>query len=166
MAEDADGVGGYIVGALDTLAFEARLESEWWPRLRRRYADPSGDPAGWSLDQVRAWQIHHPRPPPARITQPHPSHLHINLLPRLQGQGLGRALIDAWLDRIATAGSRGVHLGVSPANHRALRFYRAYGFEAFRFPRPRPNPDTIYFVKTMSALPAPRPPPPPASSRG
>src|SRR5580700_2330225 len=37
VAEDAVGVGGYIVGALDTQAFEARLESEWWPGLRGRY---------------------------------------------------------------------------------------------------------------------------------
>jgi ribosomal protein S18 acetylase RimI-like enzyme len=153
VAEDAQGVGGYIVGALDTLAFEARLEGEWWPPLRRRYVDPVGDPATWSLDQLRAWQVHHPRPPPARITGPYPSHLHINLLPRLQGQGLGQALIDAWLARIAAAGSRGVHLGVSPANHRALRFYRTCGFEEFRFPRPRPDPDAIYFVRTLSGRP-------------
>ncbi|MFI4936679.1 MAG: hypothetical protein ACHP7N_18915, partial [Caulobacterales bacterium] len=103
VVEDASGVGGYIVGALDTLAFEARLEAEWWPALRRDYADPTGDPKSWSLDQVRAYQVHHPRPPPARITDPYPSHLHINLLPHLQGRGLGQALIDAWLARIAAA---------------------------------------------------------------
>jgi ribosomal protein S18 acetylase RimI-like enzyme len=149
VAEDASGVGGYILGALDTLGFEARLEAEWWPALRLRYADPSGDPARWSVEQLRAYQIHHPHPPPARITGPYPSHLHINLLPRLQGRGLGKAMIDAWLARIAAAGSRGVHLGVSPANHRALRFYAAYGLEAFRFPRPRAAPDTIYFVRSL-----------------
>ena len=149
VVEDAVGVGGYILGALDTLAFEARLEAEWWPALRRDYADPTGDPKTWDLDQLRAYQIHHPRPPPARITDPYPSHLHINLLPRLQGRGLGQAMIDAWLARVAAAGSRGVHLGVSPANHRALRFYRAYGLEEFRFPRPKPNPDAIYFVRSL-----------------
>jgi len=149
VAQDAAGVGGYIVGALDTLAFEARLEQGWWPDLRRRYPDPTGDPQRWSLDEVRAWQIHHPRAPPARITDPYPSHLHINLLPHLQGQGLGKALIDAWLARIAAAGSRGVHLGVSPANHRAIRFYRAYGFDEFRFPRPKPEADALYFVKAL-----------------
>jgi ribosomal protein S18 acetylase RimI-like enzyme len=149
VVEDEDGVGGYIVGAADTLAFEARMEAEWWPALRRRYPEPGGDPHGWDLDEIRAWQIHHPRPPPARITQPYPSHLHINLLPRLQGQGLGRALIDRWLERMRAVGSRGVHLGVSPENHRALGFYRAWGFEEFRFPRPRPEPQTIWFVTTL-----------------
>lgn len=150
VVEDGEGVGGYIVGALDTLAFEARMDAEWFPALRRQYPDPGDDPAGWRLDEVRAWQIHHPRPPPARIAEPYPSHLHINLLPRLQGQGLGQALIDAWLARIDAAGSRGVHLGVSAANHRALRFYRAYGLEEFRFPRPKPEPDAIYFVRSFA----------------
>lgn len=149
VVEDAAGVGGYIVGALDTSAFEARLEAEWWPALRRDYADPTGDPKTWDLDQVRAYQIHHPRPPPPRITERYPSHLHINLLPRLQGQGFGQALIDAWLARIAAAGSRGLHLGVSSVNHRALRFYRAYGLEEFRFPQPKPDPAAIYFVRSL-----------------
>jgi ribosomal protein S18 acetylase RimI-like enzyme len=150
VAEDDEGVGGYIVGALDTLTFEARLEAEWWPALRHRYADPTGDPAKWGLDEVRAWQIHHPRPPPARITDPYPSHLHINLLPRLQARGMGQALLDRWLARLAAAGSRGVHLGVSPANHRAIRFYRAYGLDEFRFPRPKPEPDALYFVRSFA----------------
>jgi len=147
--EDREGVGGYILGAVDTLAFEARLEAEWWPALRRAYADPAGDPNAWGLDEVRAYQIHHPRPPPARITRPYPSHLHIDLLPRLQGRGFGKALIDRWLDHLRRAASRGVHLGVSDENHRAIRFYRAYGFEEFRFPNPKPEPDGLYFVMAL-----------------
>lgn len=153
VAEDAVGVGGYILGAADTLDFEARMEGEWWPALRARYPDPGGDPQGWGLDEVRSHQIHHPRAPPARITAPYPSHLHINLMPRLQGRGMGKALIDRWLERMREVGSRGVHLGVSPQNHRAIRFYRTYGFDEFRFPRPRPEPDALYFVTT---LPSPR----------
>jgi ribosomal protein S18 acetylase RimI-like enzyme len=147
--EDREGVGGYILGAVDTLAFEARLEAEWWPALRRKYADPTGEPKQWGLDEMRSYQIHHPRPPPSRITDPYPSHLHIDLLPRLQGRGFGKALIDRWLDHVRQAGSRGVHLGVSVENHRAIRFYRRYGFDEFRFPNPRPEPDSLYFVMAL-----------------
>src|SRR5690349_11657833 len=35
-----DGQGravGYVLGALDTVAFAARCETEWWPALRRRH---------------------------------------------------------------------------------------------------------------------------------
>ncbi|MFT4184559.1 MAG: GNAT family N-acetyltransferase, partial [Rhizobium sp.] len=37
VAEDEEGVCGYIAGVFDTVAFEDRLEREWWPQLRERY---------------------------------------------------------------------------------------------------------------------------------
>ncbi len=48
VAEDEAGVGGYIVGALDSRAFEERLEADWWPALRDRYPAP---PSELPLDQ-------------------------------------------------------------------------------------------------------------------
>ncbi len=53
VAEDGNGVGGYIVGTLDTRDFEARLEQDWWPALRRRYPAPEGEPKRWDADQRR-----------------------------------------------------------------------------------------------------------------
>ena len=53
---------------------------------------------------------------------------HIDLLPAVQGGGNGRLLITALLDALREAGARGVHLGVDPANARALGFYRHLGF--------------------------------------
>ena len=135
VAEDEHGVAGYIVGALDTRAFEARLERDWWPALRARYADPSGrPPESWTADEMRAWLIHHPYPTPERVLADHPSHLHINLLPRLQGQGMGKALMDRFLGALRAAGSPGVHLGTGEANVRARRFYDLYGFSTVERP--------------------------------
>jgi ribosomal protein S18 acetylase RimI-like enzyme len=147
--EDEAGVAGYIVGTLDTPAFEARLEAQWWPALRERYADPAGNPAGWNLDEIGAWQIHHPRPASARLTEPYPSHLHINLRPRLQGQGLGKAMIETWLAAMRKAGSRGVHLGVSVRNERGLAFYPKLGFTEFQWPKRRAEAGAIYFVMPL-----------------
>ncbi len=65
---------------------------------------------------MRSWQIHHPRPTPDRIAGPYPSHLHIDLLPRLQGRGIGRQLIGLWLATVKSLGSTGRILGVGPAN--------------------------------------------------
>jgi ribosomal protein S18 acetylase RimI-like enzyme len=39
-------------------------------------------------------------------------------------------MLGTLLDALAEAGSPGVHLGVSPANHRAIGFYRHFRFEA------------------------------------
>ena len=131
VAEDADGVGGYIVGAADTRAFEAQAEAAWWPRLRATYPDPAAITRdGWSQDQRRCHAIHHPRRTPGAISAGYPSHLHINLLSRLRGRGVGRRLMDRWMDAVRAMGSRGVHLAVGTINTRAIRFYEGYGFRA------------------------------------
>ncbi len=142
VVEDAAGVGGYILGALDTADFERLLEEKWWPGLRPRYADPTGKPpSAWGLEETRRWQIHHPRPTPERISGPYPSHLHIDLLPRLQGRGIGRRLIDLWLTTVRGLGSPGAHLGVGPGNGRAAGFYRAGGWRELGPPSSR----TLWF---------------------
>jgi len=138
VAEDTDGVSGYIVGATDTHAFETRLETEWWPDLRAEYADPADVPqADRTPDQRRIHTIHHPRQTPSGIADAYPSHLHINLLPRVRGRGVGRALMDRWLAAVCELGSTGAHLAVGTANARAIRFYTAYGFRTLAaVPRP------------------------------
>ncbi|MDQ0464145.1 GNAT superfamily N-acetyltransferase [Caulobacter ginsengisoli] len=133
VAEDEQGVGGYIVGVADTRAFEARLEQDWWPDLRRRYADPQGSPPeSWTADQRRAWLIHHPFATPDYVVGAFPGHLHMNLLPRLQGRGVGTALLNRWLAEIDPSG--GLHVGVSRDNLAGLAFWRARGFEPIARP--------------------------------
>ena len=130
VAEDAHGVGGYVLGALDTQAFAERLESTWWPYLRARYPDPLlSRPAGqWTPDQRVAHMIHHPWRIPDGLAARYPSHLHINLLPRLQARGHGSQLIKTLIAALRHQGSRGVHLHVPHGNQHAARFYRHIGF--------------------------------------
>jgi ribosomal protein S18 acetylase RimI-like enzyme len=126
VAEDETGVGGYIVGALDSRAFEERLEADWWPALRDRYPAPPSElpPDQWTPDQRAADLIHVPPTVPAELAMDYPSHL----LPRLQGQGLGRALMNTLTRALRERGSVGVHFFVRPANQRAIGFYRHLGF--------------------------------------
>src|SRR3979490_2744162 len=59
VAEDEQGVGGYILGPVDTRAFEKTLEAFWWPKLRDVYADPSAKTAAsWSADERMHYLIH------------------------------------------------------------------------------------------------------------
>jgi ribosomal protein S18 acetylase RimI-like enzyme len=130
VAEDDAGVGGYILGALDSLAFEARLERDWWPRLRGRYPLPPAElPAEqWTVDQRKAEQLHHPWPTSPEVAARYPSHLHIDLVPRVQSGGHGRRLMTRLLGALREQGSPGVHLHVRPSNERAVGFYRHVGF--------------------------------------
>jgi ribosomal protein S18 acetylase RimI-like enzyme len=140
VVEDQEGVAGYILGPADTHSFEKILEAEWWPRLRTRYPEPAAPQTG---DERMAWLIHHPPRTPRRISEPWPAHSHINLLPRLQGQGLGTLLIDRWLAAVGAFGAQAAHLAVGMRNERAVAFYRRYGFRELE--RTGPPFDVIWF---------------------
>ncbi|WP_216317636.1 GNAT family N-acetyltransferase [Deinococcus aestuarii] len=128
--EDGDGVGGYVLGALDTAAFEARLEREWWPALRERYPDPADVPLGARTpDERLAYLLHRPQRADPAVLAEYPSHLHIDLLPRAQGGGHGRRMLERLFAALRGAGSPGVHLGVGGSNTRAQGFYRHVGFQ-------------------------------------
>lgn len=130
VAQDAGGVGGYIVAALDSQAFEQRLEHDWWPALRARHPEPSQDLAKRLSppEQFALHAIHHPWGTPDDLARDFPSHLHINLVPRSQGQGIGRQLIATVISALRDQGSHGLHLHVSHGNRRAAGFYRHVGF--------------------------------------
>ncbi len=126
--EDAEGICGYALAALDSRAFYARYEAEWRPALCAQFPDPAGDPATWTpLQQAYGW-YHHPDYFCPQPYEAYPSHLHIDLLPRAQGRGLGRAMIEALLDRLRARDSPGVHLGMWARNERAYAFYTRLGF--------------------------------------
>jgi ribosomal protein S18 acetylase RimI-like enzyme len=124
--DEAGTAVGYVIGALDTRAFEARCEAEWWPALRERHPTGSGTN---DLDQLLIAMLHQPHLADDGVVAVYPSHLHIDLLPEAQRAGWGRALMEAMHDRLRADGSRGIHLGVSTRNHRALGFYAHLGYE-------------------------------------
>ncbi len=125
VVRDDAGVAGYCVGVSDTAAFEEWLETEWLPPLRARYPVGSGATAAdrGLVGRLHAW----PRTDPGLVRR-FPAHLHVDLLPRLQGQGWGRRVLDALLGELTARGAPGVHLGVDPANLRAVAVYERLGF--------------------------------------
>lgn len=130
VVEDSVGVAGFAVGAADTESWEARLEREWWPHLRTRHPDPEGASNDWTADQKRCSMIHHPERTPTNIAQEYPAHMHLNLLPRLQHQGCGALLFEAWLEIARGRGAPAVHVGINRANVRALQFWIRRGFQS------------------------------------
>lgn len=126
--EDDQGICGYVLAAMDSRSFYARYESEWRPELCRRFPAPSGDPSGWTRVQHIHQVYHQPDYFCPEPYEQYPSHLHIDLLPRAQGRGLGRAMMGLMLDLLRQRGSPGAHLGVSLPNVAAQAFYRKLGF--------------------------------------
>jgi len=126
VAVDEAGVAGYLLSADDTPAFEDWTEREWWPPLRQRY--PLLDDG--SADARLIEKIHRPERAPAELVVDYPAHLHIDLLARTRGSGLGRALIERLLSELRERGVSGVHFGVDGRNASAIGFYEHLGFEA------------------------------------
>jgi ribosomal protein S18 acetylase RimI-like enzyme len=126
--EDEQGVCGYALGALDSDAFYARYEAQWRPDLCARFPAPEGDPSLWTRVQQVHHSYHHPDYFCPEPYDWYPSHLHIDLLPRAQGRGYGRRMIEQIMDTLRSRGSPGAHLGVSTLNARAFGFYRHLGF--------------------------------------
>lgn len=139
VVESSDGrTIGYIVSTDDTDAFEQWFRDEWWPRVSDRYP-LSGEAEPTRQDKMIGYAS---RRAPGR--EPHaaeyPAHLHIDLLPETQGQGLGRRLIETLFAELKNRGVRGLHLGMNPTNTGAGAFYERLGMH-----RLESAPDTTMY---------------------
>lgn len=133
VVQHAGRVGGYVLCAPDTRAFVERYRADWLPILARKYAS-AARPGTRNERLVRAGLT------PERMLFPelasYPAHLHIDVLPSLQGQGLGRTLMSRLMRALRERGVPGLHLSLDPANTRARGFYDHIGFRELPSSRP------------------------------
>jgi ribosomal protein S18 acetylase RimI-like enzyme len=123
---DDSRVVGYVVGTPDTDAFEEWFRTQWWPRHGERWPRPALRQSRQDATVVYAYERRAGQEPYAGN---HPAHLHIDLLPEMQGHGWGRRLIETLADALRADGIPGLHLVASDQNTGALAFYTRLGFE-------------------------------------
>lgn len=134
---------GYIVGTADSEAFAAIARERWFAPLTHRY--PARPRFDGSPDARMIRSIHAGYRAPA-FASDYPAHLHINLLPIAQGQGMGGKLMDTFCRALQTRQVAGVHFGVDRRNERALRFYPKLGFEIID----NQHPTAVFFGMKLS----------------
>lgn len=125
VVDDGTRVVGYVLGTADTARWAAEHRARWLPQVAGRYplvAEPR------TREEELADLLHHPERTVHPELASHPAHLHVDLLPQAQGQGLGRALIRTFLAALHERGVPAVHLGMAEANTRAGAFYQRLGF--------------------------------------
>ena len=144
--EDDEGVCGYLLGALDSHRFLEAYTSTWLPPIQAAHPEPTGDLSEWTPTQKVYSEYHHPELFLPEPYAEYPSHLHIDLLARAQGRGLGGKLMRTLMDALAAKGSPGVHLGMGEGNTRAERFYRRLGFTELAR-----NRGVLYLGHTLNA---------------
>lgn len=120
---------GYILGACDSLIFYKRCEQEWFPLLRERY--PLPEPEDTSMDAHIIRLVHAGHKLNEDLID-YPAHLHIDILPEGQGQGMGRKLTDTFIKRLRELKVPALHLQVGKANPGAIRFYERLGFHVIK----------------------------------
>lgn len=125
VVDTGERVSGYILGAADTRDFARRYRAQWLPGFAERHPLPA-TVANAEQRMIRAGHE------PERMIGPdqdrYPAHLHIDLLPELQGRGFGRKLVRTLLAELRRRGIPGVQLGFSPQNTSAAAFYARIGF--------------------------------------
>jgi GNAT superfamily N-acetyltransferase len=147
LLEDDEGPCGYVLGHPDTATFQRFIAQTWFPSLASCLADPGHDPSTWRGSDWLRHAIHHPDDLPPLDLATFPAHGHIDLLPRAQGRGAGGPMLLHLMTVLARAGAPGIHLGVMPANARALRFYARLGFHDLAR-----SPDTVWLGRSLAEV--------------
>lgn len=119
VVDEGEGARGYLVATADSRRFAQRYRDEW-----RRGGDQ-----GPLIPEVDEY----------------PAHLHVDLLPELQGRGYGRALIEGLVAELGHRRIRGLHLGVDARNGGAIAFYRRLGFRELE----SSSPESLMMARSL-----------------
>ncbi len=113
--DDNDIAVGYIITSFDFNTYSAKFKSEFLPELKK-------------LSLIEYFIKKLSLALEKRIAKKYPSHLHIDILPEYTSRGFGGKLIDLACGNLAASGSKGIFLGVSYSNKKAVKFYKNHGF--------------------------------------
>jgi ribosomal protein S18 acetylase RimI-like enzyme len=130
---ESNSVVGFICGTPDTLTQEVMFRKKMVPRIFMRligytiWRYPRSFMTIWGMYRHHTESTFDAEIKPI-ITQ-YPAHLHINMLPKFQGQGMGTKLIKRFETHMKGLGTKGIHLGTTNKNFKAVPFYYKMGFE-------------------------------------
>jgi ribosomal protein S18 acetylase RimI-like enzyme len=120
---------GYILGTKNSMAFYQKCETDWFPILRKRYPFPHDDDSSHDAKIIR--RIHNGYVVKEELLN-YPAHLHIDLLPDLQGMGLGRKIMNTFIEKLNSLDIPALHLEVGKSNLGAIEFYKRMGFHELK----------------------------------
>ena len=128
---------GYIIAAPDAAAFKKWMEEQWLPPIRKRCPSPFPSAMIRTETEKQIYELFHNKLFPIDESEKpwltdYPAHLHINLLPSLQGKGAGRTLMNALFTELERQKVPGLSLGVDTSNTGAVTFYRKMGFSVLK----------------------------------
>ncbi|MEI6578533.1 MAG: GNAT family N-acetyltransferase [Eubacteriales bacterium] len=115
VADDNDDAVGYIMCAEDNRIYFKKFTEKYVPAARKAGF-------GWG---IAAWITNIPL---KYYVSKYPAHLHIDILPAYQHQGLGSRLMDALIANLKAKNVPSIMLVCGADNKNGLNFYKKYGF--------------------------------------
>lgn len=115
IAEDTEGVFGYIICAPDYGRYSKVVDKYYSAGAKKSFFQRLKKLLSLSSEKKRV--------------ERYPAHLHINILPRGQKRGVGKALMKALFSELQGLNVEGIHLGVDGRNKNAMSFYEHLGFK-------------------------------------
>lgn len=123
---------GYFLGCLDSASCNETTTREIYPRIMRSLLagkyNLGGRTLGYVTRSIEALMTDELRTAPLEL---YPAHLHVNLLPDFRRGGIGRRLIDMYIEYLRERDVPGLHLGTSTVHRRGVPFYRKLGFHEY-----------------------------------
>lgn len=121
---------GYIVATKNTQGYNEWFEDKWLPVLREQFSSENGYTPKTAIEKslISLLYTNHSAKINSSYSSQYPAHLHIDLLPSLQGFGCGRKLMEKLFSTLADKGVPGIQLGVGKENTNAQGFYTKMGF--------------------------------------
>ncbi len=120
---------GYILGTKNSESFYHKCEESWFNPLRKRYLLPEQTDTS-RLALVK--RVLHKGHKPKDNFEFYPAHLHIDILPIAQGKGMGKMLMNEFINELKSKKVPGLHLEVGKSNKNAIQFYKHYGFDIIK----------------------------------
>ena len=115
--DDDDTPIGYILCAADLDTYNEQMENNYLPLVRKLNG---GEFFRFSAERKLDQRY---------IKQGYTAHMHIDILPEFQGQGVGTQLLTALQDKLTESFVEGLYLTCSLKNTKARAFYEKCGFE-------------------------------------
>jgi len=154
VAEDKGRIVGYILGSPDTTRQEHLfLVKMGWRLLLRAFFLTF-----WLYHQDFKTVVHFLRLPRAAIPKDlpgkYPAHLHIDILGAYQHKGIGSQLMERFEALMQKLKVRGIHLGTSEGNLKAIPFYKKLCYRIIHTDRVGMWPDApekrgLVFAKSL-----------------
>ncbi len=122
---------GYVIGTADTSGYLKRFKKDMKNRIKFRVCCYTSwryprtlktfikimKSSGENGDYADGFSIEYP------------AHFHMNLLPGYQGRGLGSKLLNRFEEKMRKDGIRGINIGTTSLNEKALPFYKKHGYK-------------------------------------